>query len=66
MKEKDIEYILQQHNKFWERLRPELSRYKNVYQCNFWNENRILNFGFTDQMISIQKPCCGFKNWNSK
>lgn len=54
MKEKDIEYILQQHNKFWERLRPELSRYKNVYQCNFWNENRILNFGFTDQMISIQ------------
>ena len=39
MKDYDIEYLLDTHNEFWDKQRSELERYKNVYECRFWEDS---------------------------
>jgi len=55
-KQKDIELILDNHDRYWEQQRSDLRRFKNVYECRFWQQGySIGGYGTAENnMISIQ------------
>lgn len=55
MKDYDIEYVLDEHQDFWDSQRPELERYKNVYECRFWEESSYgAMYGGNNNQMAIQ------------
>ena len=34
-----IQTILEEHEHYWDDLRPELDRYRKAYENKFWDEN---------------------------
>ena len=55
MKEYDIEYLNGEHQEFWDSQRAELERYKNVYECRFWEEGSYgMLYGGNNNQMSIQ------------
>ena len=55
MKEYDITYLCDEHEEFWDSQRAELERYKNVYECRFWEEGSYgMLYGGNNSQMSIQ------------
>jgi len=55
MKVYDIEYVCDQHDEFWDKQRPELERYKNVYECRFWEDEPFgMMYGGNNTQMSVQ------------
>jgi len=55
MKDYDIEYLLDTHNEFWDKQRSELERYKNVYECRFWEDSPYSQmYGGNNTQMAIQ------------
>lgn len=55
MKDYDIEFLLDEHQDFWDGQRAELERYKNVYECRFWEDGAYgMLYGGNNNMMSIQ------------
>lgn len=48
-----IETLLQEHEDYWSNKRPEMKKYKNVYENKFWEDNY-----YNDQMIRVETADC--------
>jgi hypothetical protein len=48
-----IQTILEEHEHYWDELRPELDRYRKAYENKFWDEN-----SFDKTMIRIETADC--------
>ena len=48
-----INTILEEHDKYWDDLRPELDRYRKAYENKFWDEN-----SFDKSMLRIETADC--------
>jgi hypothetical protein len=55
MKDYDVEFLFHQHQEFWDKQRAELERYKNVYECRFWEEGAYgMLYGGNDNQMAVQ------------
>lgn len=55
MKDYDVEFLFHQHQEFWDEQRAELERYKNVYECRFWEEGAYgMLYGGNDNQMAVQ------------